>query len=278
MPGLNMNDVLGYEGRRVIVTGCASGMGAASATILAELGTEVHGLDVKDSSVSSLAGFHRTDLRAPDQIAAAVQEIGGSVDALFNCAGLPTTFPDLDVMLVNFCGLRELTELVIPLMPSGSGIASIASVAGAGWLMNQGTIMELINTPDFDTAKEWCAANVSGGMGYPVSKEAINAYTALRGFQLAPRNIRLNCINPGPTDTPMMPAFIETTGQEFFDKLPKPIGRNARADEQAWALVLLNSPRCSYVMGQSLYVDGGFMAGMYTGQLDPSALQPTPAQ
>lgn len=268
-----MDDVLGYESKRVIVTGCASGMGEATARILIDLGAEVHGIDMKEPSLPDLAGYQATDLREPDQIKAAVDGIGGEVDALFNCAGLPTTFPDLDVMLVNFCGLRELTELVVGHMNDGAGIVNIASVAGAGWLMKQATIMELVNAPDFAAARAWCEANVTDGSSYSVSKEAINAYTALRGYQLAPRGIRVNCVNPGPTDTPMMPAFIETSGQDFFDNFPKPIGRNARPEEQAWALVLVNSPRSSYLMGQNIFVDGGFMAGMQTGRIDPAALQ-----
>lgn len=269
-----MDDVLGYKGKRVIVTGCASGMGEAVAGILHELGAQVHGIDVKQPAKPGLASFNATDLREPDQIRASLDAIGGEFDALFNCAGLPTTFPDLDVMLVNFCGLRELTELVIPRLRPGGGIANIASVAGAGWLMNAAKILELVATPDFASARTWCEDNVTGGTAYSVSKEAINAYTAFRGFQLASSGIRLNTINPGPTDTPMMPAFIETSGKEFFEAFPKPIGRNSRPDEQAWSMALLNSPRNSYVMGQSLFVDGAFMAGMYSGQIDPATLMP----
>ena len=64
------------------------------------------------------------------------------VNMLFNCAGVPNTFPDLDVMLVNFCGLRHLTERVVPKMleHADSAIATIASTAGIGWLQN----MELL--------------------------------------------------------------------------------------------------------------------------------------
>jgi NAD(P)-dependent dehydrogenase (short-subunit alcohol dehydrogenase family) len=105
-------DVLRYEGKRVIVTGAASGMGAATAQILVELGAEVHAVDIKKPDVSGLASFTECDLREPAQIDGAVKKIGKIVNALFNCAGLPNTFPNLDVMLVNFCGLRHVTEAV----------------------------------------------------------------------------------------------------------------------------------------------------------------------
>jgi NAD(P)-dependent dehydrogenase (short-subunit alcohol dehydrogenase family) len=86
--------------------------------------------------------------------------------------------------------------------------------------------------------------------------------------------IRLNSLNPGPTDTPMMPAFIESQGQEFFDNFPKPIGRNSTAEEQAWCLVMLNSPRSSYVVATSVFADGGFTGGLFTGGIDPTVLMP----
>jgi NAD(P)-dependent dehydrogenase (short-subunit alcohol dehydrogenase family) len=108
-----------------------------------------------------------------------------------------------------------------------------------------------------------------------VSKEAINAYTAMRSFTLAPLGIRINCLNPGPTDTPMMPHFEEAVGKDFMANFPKPLwGRNARPEEQAWPLLFLNSPRSSFVTGVQFDADAGFKAGMFTGQIDPSAIIP----
>ena len=144
--GADVQDVLGYEGKRVIVTGAASGMGEATASILVDLGAEVHAIDIKKPDLSGLASFTQTDLREPEQIESAVDKIGSVVNMLFNCAGLPNTFSDLDVMLVNFCGLRHVTERVVEHMIEGSAIASIASTAGIGWLQNMGTLMPLILT------------------------------------------------------------------------------------------------------------------------------------
>ena len=78
-----MDDVLGYKGKRVIVSGCFSGMGEATAKLLLSLGAEVHGLDFRPS-VLPLASFTQIDLRDPATIEAAVAGIGGRVDALFN--------------------------------------------------------------------------------------------------------------------------------------------------------------------------------------------------
>jgi NAD(P)-dependent dehydrogenase (short-subunit alcohol dehydrogenase family) len=270
-----MDDVLGYAGRRVIVTGAASGMGAATAKLLVDLGAEVHAVDVRRPEQPSLASFTETDLRDPAQIEAAVDKIGGVVNALFNCAGLPNTFPDLDVMLVNFCGLRHLTERVVPLMIEGSAVASIASVAGMAWLANTETVMEFLATPDFAAAREWCEVNADRVRnGYEFSKQAINGYTAARAVPFAELGVRINCVNPGPTDTPMMPHFEQAMGKAYMDNFPKPVGRNARPEEQAWPLVFLNCPRASYITGTALFVDGGFTGGLFTGQVDASVLLP----
>jgi NAD(P)-dependent dehydrogenase (short-subunit alcohol dehydrogenase family) len=272
---VSTGDVLRYGGKRVIVTGAASGMGAATAQILVDLGAEVHALDIKKPDVAGLASFTECDLRDPAQIDDAVRRIGKVVNALFNCAGLPNTFPGLDVMLVNFCGLRHVTEAVVSGMIPGSAIASIASTAGIGWMQNMGVLSELLATADFAAARAWCEAHPKElANAYGLSKEAINAYTAQRSFTLAREGIRINCVNPGPTDTPMMPAFEKAVGKKYMDEFPVPLGRHAVAEEQAWPMVFLNSPRASFLTGHQLDVDGGFKGGLFTGQIDPKVLMP----
>ena len=99
-----MTDFLSYKNKRVVVSGCFSGMGEATAALLLKLGAEVHGLDYKECKLP-LASFTQVDLRDPAALDTAVGKIGGRVDALFNCAGLPQTSPALDVMKVNYVGM-----------------------------------------------------------------------------------------------------------------------------------------------------------------------------
>ncbi len=78
-----------YEGKRVVVSGGGgAGMGASAVEGLAEMGAEIHVLDLKDPPIK-VASHQSADLRDPDAVAAAIEQIGGRIDALFNCAGLP---------------------------------------------------------------------------------------------------------------------------------------------------------------------------------------------
>ncbi len=272
-----MADLLRYDGKRAIVTGAASGMGAATAKLVTELGGEVFALDVNEPTVP-VAKFLATDLSDPAAVRAAVDAVGGPVHALFNCAGLPNTFPPQKVMAVNFLGHRHLTELAVPLMPPGGAIAFISSVGGMGYMMHMAELGELAQVTDFAAATVWCEERETLiADGYSFSKEAIIYYTMARSSALLQQGIRINCISPGPTNTAMMPHFERAMGAEFMRDFPKPIGRNSTAEEQAYPLVFLNSDAASYISGHNLMVDGGFLAAMMTGQIDPSVLMPQPA-
>jgi NAD(P)-dependent dehydrogenase (short-subunit alcohol dehydrogenase family) len=265
-----VEDVLGYAGRHVVVTGAASGMGAATATILTRLGARVTALDVRPTEVSVDQALE-VDLRDRTSIEKAAEAIKGPVDGYFGCAGLPgPPFSCLDVLLVNFVGARHLVNLVLPSIPAGGAIAVVASNAAMGWQLELEQLMSLVTTEGFDEGKQWCEANSEmGAVGaYPFSKKAINAWVASRGATLITDGIRLNCINPGPTDTAMMPHFVEFAGENIIDAFVGPIRRRSTPEEQAWPLVFLNSPRSSYINGESLVTDGGFFGAVQSGQLD----------
>ncbi len=272
-----MDDALGYAGKRAVVTGAASGMGAATAKVLTDLGADVIGLD-RVSIDGPVAQAIQVDLLDHVSIAAASDKIGGEVNAFFNCAGLPgPPFSDLDTMVVNFVGGRDLIERTVPKMPNGSSIVYVASAAAIGWQGSIASFMGLCEAEGFETGKAWLEANPElwAGNAYAMSKQAINVWTAWRSSGLMrDGGIRLNCINPGPTSTPMMPFFHESFGKALVDAAIGPIGRYSTAEEQAWAMVLIGSPRASYVIGESFFVDGGLFGALQTNQLDFSALMP----
>jgi len=268
-----------YEGKRVVVSGGGgAGMGAAAVEGLAELGAEIHVLDLKDPPVK-VASHQVVDLRDPDAVSAAVETIGGKIDALFNAAGLPgPPFPDVDTMLVNFAAPRHLTSCVVPHMTDGGAICSISSTAGSGYLLNLEKWMPLVDTPDFASAKAWCEEHPDDILGaYSQSKEALIIWTMKAAMDLNAQGIRLNCISPGPTDTPMMPAFEDLAGGgQIIDLFAQGLGRRSTPAEQGWPMIFLNSDAASYISGENLNTDGGTVSAITTGRLvlefDPEAL------
>lgn len=269
-----MKDILGYKGKRVVVSGCFSGMGEATAQMLLDLDAEVHGLDFKQSKLK-LASFNLVDLRDAASIDAGVKAIGGKIDALFNCAGLPQTAPPMDVMKVNFIGTRELTNKILPHMSAGGAIVSIASTGGLGWQRRMPQSLELIGTQGFDAAVKWCESHLDVVReGYSFSKEAIWIWTMFISSKLIKQGIRINATLPGPTETPMMKEFESATAAAVLKAAMQPIDRRSTPAEQAGPLVFLNSDIATYVNGHVLAADGGFMGGLATGQVDISAMMP----
>jgi NAD(P)-dependent dehydrogenase (short-subunit alcohol dehydrogenase family) len=267
-----MQDFLGYKNKRVVVSGCFSGIGEATARLLLQLGAEVHGLDYKQSKLD-LASFRQMDLRDPGSIDAAAAAVGGKVDALFNCAGLPQTSPPLDVMKVNYAGTRRLTERILPLMGEGGGIASVSSIAGLGWSRRVPVLMELLQIDSFEGAVKWSEDHADVVReGYAFSKESVCVWTMMTATTLIKRGIRMNCTMPGPTQTPMMAHFEAASKPSVLEAATQPINRRATPEEQAAPLLFLNSSVASYVNGLAVPIDGGLMGGISTGRIDPRSL------
>lgn len=261
-----MRDILGYAGKTVVITGAATGMGAAATQVLLDLGAEVHALDVKPIGASVKQAI-AVDLRDAASIDAAVARLPLHVDRLFNCAGLPgPPFSNLDTTLVNFVGLRHLTEAVLPRIPEGGAVASITSVGGMGWQKNLENVKGLCETPDFAAGRAWLEAHPKENNGYLFSKQCIIWYTKRRAVELVARRIRMNCLSPAPTDTPMLPSFHQQVSKEFIEThFLAPIGRNATPEEMAEPLVLLNSEAARFVSGVNLMVDWGYVASVEVG-------------
>jgi NAD(P)-dependent dehydrogenase (short-subunit alcohol dehydrogenase family) len=273
-------DILGYDGLRVVVSGASSGMGEATARLLGDLGAEVHVVDVRQPSVSH-ARYFPTDLSDPAAVARTLDAMRdlGPIDRLFNCAGVPHTLGPLMCMLVNWIGLRQLTEGLLPQIVDGGAIASISSDAGIGYQTNMATVGELLAIDDPVVAGKWCEANPDKVKdGYSFSKECIIVWTMGRALELAEsRRIRINCIAPSPTDTAFMVSAIAELGREFIDRFPHALlGGMATGADQAGPLVFLNSALAGVVTGTVLYTDQGFAGGLLSGQLDPSKLLEVP--
>jgi len=258
-----------YDGRRVVVTGCASGIGEHVARQLTELGAEVVGLDIRAREERDREGqpalqvkeFHEVNLADPASIDQAAASIGGQVDALFNVAGVSSGIKDpLRVVTINFLGTRQFTEALVPTMPPGSAIANVSSLAASAYRENAGVTAGLLDTVTMAEGVEWCQRNpeaLADGGGYRLSKEAIILYGLANVAVLGAKGIRINCTAPGVTDTPILDQLRSAYGQEFLDAFRTPLGRVSEPSEQAAVLVFLNSKAASYITGQVIWVDGG---------------------
>jgi NAD(P)-dependent dehydrogenase (short-subunit alcohol dehydrogenase family) len=274
-----MRNRLEYGGRRVLVTGVASGMGAATARLVLELGAHVVGLDLRAPAMG-LEEYVEIDLRDLSAIEEAIVSIGrrGPIDAVFSCAGLPgLAFPDEDVMSVNYLAMRRVAESCVPFMNAGAAIVNVASGAGMGYLGVMESIRRLVAIEEPDDVIRWTREQkgVPGFDAYVVSKQAAIVYTLSRAPSLAAESgIRINCVSPGVTETPMLRHFETTLGKDFMESIPQPLGRRSTVEEQAWPMAFLCSDAASYVTGANLFVDGGTAGGVLTGAIDPRQLAP----
>ncbi len=259
-----------YDGRRVVVTGCASGIGAHVVRQLTELGAHVVGLD-RHLPEFDIGEFHVIDLADSASIDRAAERVAAPIDSLFNIAGVSSGIGDpLLVVTINFLGTRQLTEALIPKMASGSSVASVSSLAASAYRDHQEAIAGLLRTESMAEGVEWCHRHpeaLADG-GYRLSKEAIIFYTMQNAGALGARGIRINCTGPGVTDTPILDQLRSRYGQQYLDDIPKPLGRVSQPSEQAAVLVFLNSRAASYVTGQVIWVDGGNVAAAVADELE----------
>jgi NAD(P)-dependent dehydrogenase (short-subunit alcohol dehydrogenase family) len=267
-----MTDPLGYQGRNVVITGAASGMGQAAAQLLVDLGAQVYALDIAEVSVAVLKAI-KVDMKDQGSLDAALAQLPAEVFALFNCAGVPSPpFPAAETVLINFSGLRYLTEALVSRMDEGGAIVSIASTAGMGWKPNLERVREFLALDnDLELAGQWLQQNAEAvADGYGFSKQCIIVYTLSQARALAAAGIRINCIAPSPTDSGFM-TTLTGAGQipkEAVALFLPANGRYATGADMGSPLVLLNSKLAGFVSGVNLPVDFGYCAEVVMGQRD----------
>ncbi|MEM7078457.1 MAG: coniferyl-alcohol dehydrogenase [Pseudomonadota bacterium] len=266
---------LNYTGKRVVVTGAFSGIGAALVELLQQAdAAEIIVLDIKQPT-QPVDEFIETDMGNPSSIDAAIERLNAAgkppVDVLFNNAGVAATLPADTVMRVNILGLMRLTERLMPSMNSGGAIVNTASVAGNGWPGHVAAINNLLEISSWDEGAAWIADHAEViADGYFFSKECVQVYTMRTARAATELGLRINSVCPSPVDTPLLPAFRETMTDQIIDwAIDSGAGRVATAEDQARALLFLGSDLAGYVNGVNLLVDGGYTAGLQMGQVKP---------
>jgi NAD(P)-dependent dehydrogenase (short-subunit alcohol dehydrogenase family) len=195
-----------------------------------------------------------------------------SSDVLVNCAGIPdgTHRSGLDIMKVNFLGLRHLTETLIDRVVPGGAVINVTSIAGNGWPGHVAELTGLMAT-HFAAGEDWCSTHGDVvGDGYVFSKEALRYYTLWRAVRSVKASVRMNSISPGVNDTKIMVDFRVSMGDAAIAMTAQEgIGRLAQPDEMAPAILFVaHRGAASYINGSNLIIDGGFSAAMDTGQVD----------
>ena len=260
-------DAFRYDGKRVLVVGGATGMGAATAELALDAGAEVVVMDFADVTLPGVKAI-KLNLADKPSIDAAVAECGGPIHALFSCAGVADGTPGIEK--INFIGHRYLINLLLDggMLPSGSAIGMISSAAGLGWMGSLAELKEYLDIGDFDEASKWAVDRSKAD--YMWSKQAICAYVSRQAMPLLKRGVRINAICPGPTDTPLARAN-EETWLGFGADYRAEVGVEASTPlEQAYPLVFLCSDAAAAVNGTTMITDAGYISSGVTESF-PSA-------
>jgi NAD(P)-dependent dehydrogenase (short-subunit alcohol dehydrogenase family) len=265
-------DLVGaLEGKTAVVTGGASGIGAAVARRFAAEGATVAILDVQEAAAETVAKaimddggaafVERCDVSNPaetERAVSAVTERAGHVSALANCAGIYdlTNFLDIKVDSWNRVIGVDLT-----------GTFLVSQTVARDMAQNGGGAIVCIASIDSHTAEPAYAS-------YNAAKAAVRLMVQTAAIDLAPYNIRINSVSPGYVDTPMIdslasPALMHHLRHEF---VRVPFKRLVRPDEIAAAMLFLVSDEASGISGTDLIVDLGTLANSYVGETFPQGL------
>lgn len=236
-----------FDGLRALVTGGASGIGLATATVLAGRGATVACLDLDPGVPEPLRGF-RGDVSDDESVragvAAAVEALGG-LDILINNAGIGAqggveANDDAEwrrVFEVNVFGVVRVTRAALPALRRSAHAA-------------------IVNT---------CSIVATAGLPqrvlYSASKGAVLAMTRAMAADLIENGIRVNCVHPGTADTPWIGRLLAKADDPEAERAAlnarQPMGRLVSADEVATAIAYLASPDSSATTGAEIAVDGG---------------------
>lgn len=250
-----------------VVTGAASGIGAALCKQLSEAGHSVIGIDRANSDIN-------VDLSTPagrqHAIAEVLDRCNGVLDHLVLCAGVGVTAPSCGLILaVNYFAVSSLLDGLAQALSKGTQPSAVVvgSVAGVQPGADQQPITELMLAGDEAAAIE--AANQANqpSMAYAGSKYAVSVLVRRLVHDWASKGVRLNVVAPGVVETPLYKASTEDPRYgEATRNFVAPLGRGSQPQELAEAIRFLLSPQASFMHGTVVFVDGGMDAMMRPGR------------
>jgi NAD(P)-dependent dehydrogenase (short-subunit alcohol dehydrogenase family) len=258
---MTLFDAFRFDGKRVLVVGGATGMGAAAAQLVLDAGAEVVVMDFAEVNLDGAKAIH-VNLAERESIDTAIAECGGPVDVLLSCAGVADGTPGIE--RINFIGHRYMIDTLIAggMLGRGAAIGFISSAAGLGWETNLAEIQELLAISDWDDSVAWVEAHNKAD--YMSTKQIICAYVAGQAFPFQKQGIRINAICPGPTDTPLAQANKDMWLGFGSDYRGEAGIEAATPLEQAYPLVFLCSDAAAAVNGIIMITDSGYISSGLT--------------
>lgn len=240
----------------VVVTGAASGIGAALAARLRRSSVAVIGVDRRSGD-----GILACDLSDPGEIASLAGDLPPVVAGLAHVAGVPGTASPEVVLAVNSLAPRLLTGHLVDRMSAGAAVVTVASVAAHRDTQPPEALAALTACQDRSDVRKWLADHpIDGSAAYDTSKRVLVDWTAAESARLLRRGVRCLSVSPGPVQTPILGDFVATMGQEAIDRSAAAVGRHATADEIAAVVAFALSPDAAWCNGIDIVADGGLLA------------------
>ena len=248
------------KGKTIIVTGAASGIGAATAAMAQAQGANVISIDI-NSPAQPVGRFIQADLSDKGSIDRLIAALPSGIAGLANIAGLPPTKPAAAVIKVNLIGLKYLTTQLISKLADGASIVNLASLAGMGWPEAKETIAASARL-EFDDVDAFCKGHgIAGSRSYFFSKEALIVWTMQNRWTWRARGIRMNTVSPGPVDTPILQDFLETLGARAEEDM-RTMDRPGTPADIAPVVNFLLSDGSAWIRGTNVPVDGGMFSNV----------------